>query len=90
MATDLTATASSSAALVVLKSIVGKSKGVYMAAAGIASAAGMYMGQSAAENMSKAVTPTDPKDAPAFEQVYIPNLPTFDKDGQPLGMKKDA
>ncbi|WP_433512531.1 WXG100 family type VII secretion target [Nonomuraea sp. CA-143628] len=87
VATDLSATASSVAALAVLKSIVGKSKGVYMAAAGIASAAGMYMGQSAAENMSKAVTPTDPKNAPAFEQVYIPNLPTFDKDGQPLGMK---
>jgi hypothetical protein len=90
VATDLTATASSSAALVVLRSMVGKSKGVYMAAAGIASAAGMFMGQSASENMSKAVTPTDPKTTPAFEQVYIPNLPQVDKDGQPLGTKKDV
>ncbi|MFD1542268.1 hypothetical protein [Nonomuraea guangzhouensis] len=90
VATDISATASSSAALVVLRSIVGKSKAVYMAAGGVATAAGMFMGQSASENMTKAVTPTDPKKMPAFEQVYIPNLPTFDKDGQPLGPKKEA
>ncbi|HUR07427.1 MAG TPA: hypothetical protein VM347_33125 [Nonomuraea sp.] len=90
VATDLTATASSGAALATLRAIVGKSKVVYMTAGGVAMTAGMYMGQSASENMSRAVTPTDPKTTPAFEQVYIPNLPQIDKDGQPLGTKKDV
>ncbi|MEU4228841.1 hypothetical protein AB0F17_31485 [Nonomuraea sp. NPDC026600] len=89
VATDLTATTSCAAALAVLKAIVGNSKGVYLAAAGIAGSAGMFMG-GAATNMTNAVTPSDPKKMPAFEQVYIPNLPTFDKDGQPLGTKKDV
>lgn len=89
VATDLTATASSGAALAVLRSIVGNSKGVYLAAAGIAGSAGMFMG-SQSQSMSKAVTPSDPKKMPAFEQVYIPNLPQFGKDGQPLGTKKEA
>ncbi|MEU7859441.1 hypothetical protein [Nonomuraea sp. NPDC049141] len=89
VATDLTATASSAAALAVLRAIVGNSKGVYLAAAGIAGSATMFMGGSASD-MSKAVTPSDPKKMPAFEQVYIPNLPQFGKDGQPLGTKKDV
>ncbi|MEV0350456.1 hypothetical protein AB0H88_32135 [Nonomuraea sp. NPDC050680] len=90
VATELATSLSGGAALATLRSIAGSGLQVYLAAAGVAGAAAMYLSQSASQNMNKAVTPTDPKSTPAFEQVYIPNLPRIGKDGQPLGMKKDA
>ncbi|MEV6151129.1 WXG100 family type VII secretion target [Nonomuraea sp. NPDC052129] len=91
-AADLATAASGSAALGTLRTVATSSMAVFAKAAAIAGlvAVVMQMVQNSSTKMGKAVTPTDPKSMPAFEQVVIPNLPMFGKDGKALGMKKDA
>ncbi|MBT2224516.1 WXG100 family type VII secretion target [Nonomuraea sp. NEAU-A123] len=89
-AIELATTASGSAALAALRKIATSSMAIYATAGSIAATVALQMSQSASENMNKAVTPTDSKEMPVFEQVYIPNLPRFGKDHKPLGTKKDA
>ncbi|NUW40958.1 hypothetical protein [Nonomuraea rhodomycinica] len=75
--------ASGNSLLATVRGVVAKNAMVYATAAGMAMALQNMLAQHSMTAMDRAAHPTEK--VPQFEQVYIPDLPTTDKKGKPLG-----
>jgi hypothetical protein len=86
-ATEAATLPAGNAALATLRSMVAKGAVVYGTAAGLASMVTLILAQLSSKSLGKAANPSgDAK--PEFQQVYLPDLPQYDQDGQPLKARK--
>ncbi|NUW30226.1 hypothetical protein HTZ77_02105 [Nonomuraea sp. SMC257] len=83
VASEITTVASGNALLAAVRGAVGKNVKVYITAATVAMALKAVLAQHSMSALRAAAHPVDK--VPEFEQVYIPDLPTTDKKGKPLG-----